>query len=245
MNIRCGNFPSISAPNMLDRITVDDLLHAISRRMTDQWQLDVPSSTIQLHYETDQGYDVILNQNSSVLGVLQTYRPKWKRRQYDAFLSVDHPNQWIPFICRSDPPAWRDVVIITDFSTLSSLAAVNWNYYAMDPRNHVSLTTMEERALWQYAKYVYVNQVDTFTFDTILEGVLERVEEQWQVHLTTDDLEIRFDTSNGLEVIQVTRDQDFWNLRELLGCYRPDWQTHQHTYFMGETQRHPSPYVAK
>eukprot|EP00435_Cladocopium_sp_Y103_P031731 s1543_g8.t1 len=43
----------------------------------------------------------------------------------------------------------------------------------MDPRNHASLTTMEERALWQYAKYVYSNQVDTFTLDEILDGVQE------------------------------------------------------------------------
>eukprot|EP00435_Cladocopium_sp_Y103_P065687 s894_g27.t1 len=102
---------------------------------------------------------------------------------------------------------------------------------------------MEERALWQYARYVYSNQVDTFTLDTILEGVLERVEDQWQIHLTTDDLEIRYDEPNGLEVFQVSRDHDIWKLRGLLDTYRPEWQTHQYTYFMGQTQRHPGPYV--
>eukprot|EP00435_Cladocopium_sp_Y103_P036953 s2939_g9.t1 len=67
---------------------------------------------------------------------------------------------------------------------------------------------MEERALWQYTKYVYASQVDTFTFDDILTGVVERVEDQCQIHLTTKDLEIRFDEPDGLEVFQVSRKRD-------------------------------------
>eukprot|EP00435_Cladocopium_sp_Y103_P071919 s357_g38.t1 len=74
----------------------------------------------------------------------------------------------------------------------------------MDPQNHTPLTTMEEKALWQYTKYVYANQVDTFTFGTILTGVVARIEEQWQISVTTDDLEIRYDENNGLEVFQVS-----------------------------------------
>eukprot|EP00435_Cladocopium_sp_Y103_P050797 s1106_g15.t1 len=75
---------------------------------------------------------------------------------------------------------------------------------------------MEEKALWQYARFVYANQVDTFTFDPVLSGIVERIEEQWQISLSTDDLEVRYDENNGLEVFQVTRDQPFWNLRNLL-----------------------------
>eukprot|EP00435_Cladocopium_sp_Y103_P041607 s2941_g11.t1 len=96
----------------------------------------------------------------------------------------------------------------------------------MHPLNHVPLTTMEEKALWQYTKFVYANQVDTFTFDIVLSSIVERIEEQWQISSTTDDLEIRYDENNGLEVFQVTQDQPFWNLRDLLDQYRPEWQTH-------------------
>eukprot|EP00435_Cladocopium_sp_Y103_P037923 s225_g10.t1 len=59
---------------------------------------------------------------------------------------------------------------------------------------------MEEKALWQYTRFVYANQVDTFTFDTVLSGIVERIEEQWQISPRTDDLEIRYDENNGLEV---------------------------------------------
>eukprot|EP00435_Cladocopium_sp_Y103_P041959 s1851_g11.t1 len=62
---------------------------------------------------------------------------------------------------------------------------------------------MEEKALWQYTKDVYANQVDTFTFDAVLMGIVERIEEQWQISVTTDDLEIRYDENHGLEVFQV------------------------------------------
>eukprot|EP00435_Cladocopium_sp_Y103_P012184 s5859_g3.t1 len=102
---------------------------------------------------------------------------------------------------------------------------------------------MEEKSLWQYTKYVYANQVDTFTFDAILAGVVERIEEQWQISVNLDDLEIRYDENNGLEVFQVTPDQDYWNLREPLDCYRPEWQTHQYSNYMGFSQLHPNPYV--
>eukprot|EP00435_Cladocopium_sp_Y103_P049545 s1430_g15.t1 len=105
----------------------------------------------------------------------------------------------------SEAPAWRDVVIIADFSTLSSLAEENWNFSAMHPLNHVPLSTMEEKALWQYTRFVYANQVDDFTFDTVLSGIAERIEEHWQISLRTDDLEVRYDENNGLEVFQVTR----------------------------------------
>eukprot|EP00435_Cladocopium_sp_Y103_P072358 s357_g40.t1 len=136
---------------------------------------------------------------------------------------------------------WLSLSLPHCFSTLSSLADANWNYYAMDPRNHVPLTTMEEKALWQYTKYAYANQVDTFTFDIILAGVVERIEEQWQVSVTTDDLEIRFDENNGLEVFQVSEhNMDTGSFREhqvefffykLVG----DWHTAQK---MGNYRRH-------
>eukprot|EP00435_Cladocopium_sp_Y103_P049099 s2382_g14.t1 len=79
---------------------------------------------------------------------------------------------------------------------------------------------MEEKALWQYNRFVYANQVDTFTFDTMLSGVVERIEEQWQISLRTDDLEVRYDENNGLEAFQVTRDQPLWNLRKLLDQFK-------------------------
>eukprot|EP00435_Cladocopium_sp_Y103_P069335 s357_g33.t1 len=78
-------------PNALDTTRVDDLLNAISNRMMDQWQVVVPASTIQLHYEDDQAYDIILNPNHSIKGILSTCRPDWTRRQYDAFSSVMSP----------------------------------------------------------------------------------------------------------------------------------------------------------
>eukprot|EP00435_Cladocopium_sp_Y103_P001475 s1589_g1.t1 len=61
----------------------------------------------------------------------------------------------------------------------------------------------------------------------MLSGIAERIEEQWQISLNTDDLEVRYDENNGLEVFQVTPDQPFWNLRNFLDRYRPEWQTHQ------------------
>eukprot|EP00435_Cladocopium_sp_Y103_P075960 s26_g71.t1 len=86
---------------------------------------------------------------------------------------------------------------------------------------------MEEKALWQYTRFVYANQVDTYTFDQLLSGIAERIEEQWQISVSPDDLEIRYDENHGLEVFQVTSDQPYWNLRNLLDQYRPQWQTHQ------------------
>eukprot|EP00435_Cladocopium_sp_Y103_P054980 s290_g18.t1 len=124
-------------------------------------------------------------------------------------------------------PAWRDVVLIADFSEISHLADENWNFSAMHPLNHVPLTMMEEKALWQYTRFFYAKQVDTYTFDHLLSGVAERIEEQWQISLNPDDLEIRYDENNGLKVFQVTPDQPFWNLRNLLDQYRPQWQTHK------------------
>eukprot|EP00435_Cladocopium_sp_Y103_P010572 s995_g2.t1 len=203
-------------PNNLDGTRVDDLPQAISNRMMEQWQVVVATANIQLNYEDDQGYDIILQPDHSIMRVLSTCRPDWPRRQYDAWSSA---------------PAWRDVVIIADFSTLSSLADENWNFSAMHPSNHVPLTTMEEKALSQYTRLVYANQVDTFAFDTVLSGIVERIEEQWQISLRTDDLEVRYDENNGLEVFQVIRDQPFWNLRHLLDQYRPEWQIHQFSSF--------------
>eukprot|EP00435_Cladocopium_sp_Y103_P070324 s1543_g35.t1 len=183
-------------PNNLYTTRVDDLLQAVSNRSMEQWQVVVSPSSIQLHYEDDHAYDVVLQPDHSIKRVLSTCRPDWPR------------------------PAWRDVVLIADFSALSDLADENWNFLAMHPLNHVPLTTMEEKALWQYTRFVYANQVDTFTFDHMLSGIVERIEEQWQVSLTTDDLEVRYDENNGLEGFQVTCDQPFWNLRNLLDQYR-------------------------
>eukprot|EP00435_Cladocopium_sp_Y103_P061566 s747_g23.t1 len=87
-------------PNMLSRVRVHDLLQAISHQMMDQWQVVVPVSDIQLHYENARANDVILDIHSSILSILDDNRPEWTRRQYDGFSSVDHPNQWVPFICR-------------------------------------------------------------------------------------------------------------------------------------------------
>eukprot|EP00435_Cladocopium_sp_Y103_P067743 s826_g30.t1 len=112
-------------------------------------------------------------------------------------------------------------------SELHYLADENWNFSAMHPLNHIPLSLMEEKALWQYTRYVYSNQVDTYTFDQLLSGITERIEEQWQISISPDDLEIRYDENQGLEVFQVTPDQPFWNLRNLLDEYRPQWQTHQ------------------
>eukprot|EP00435_Cladocopium_sp_Y103_P007268 s4270_g2.t1 len=127
----------------------------------------------------------------------------------------------------SEAPAWRDVVIIADFSEVSLLADENWNFLATHPLNHVLLPMVEEKALWQYTRFVYANQVDTYTLDQLLSGIAERIEEQWQISVSPDDLEIRYDENHGLEVFQVTSDQPFWNLRNLLDQYRPQWQTHQ------------------
>eukprot|EP00435_Cladocopium_sp_Y103_P059735 s1376_g21.t1 len=126
----------------------------------------------------------------------------------------------------SEAPAWRDVVIVADFSEVSYLADENWNFSAMHPLNHVPLSMMEEKALWQYTRYVYSNQVDTYTFDHLLSGIAERIEEQWQIEISPDALELRYDENQGLEVFQVTSDQPYWNLRNLLDEYRPLWQTH-------------------
>eukprot|EP00435_Cladocopium_sp_Y103_P041854 s1881_g11.t1 len=91
----------------------------------------------------------------------------------------------------------------------------------MHPLNHIPLSLMEEKALWQYTRYVYSNQVDTYVFDQLLSGITERIEEQWQISISPDDLELRYDENQGLEVFQVTPDQPFWNLRNLLDQYRP------------------------
>eukprot|EP00435_Cladocopium_sp_Y103_P036069 s728_g9.t1 len=50
---------------------------------------------------------------------------------------------------------------------------------------------MEEKALWQYTRYVYSNQVDTYLFGELLLGIAERVEEQWQISISPDDLDLR------------------------------------------------------
>eukprot|EP00435_Cladocopium_sp_Y103_P037704 s3879_g10.t1 len=68
--------------------------------------------------------------------------------------------------------------------------------------------------------YVYANQVDTYTFDHLLSGIAERIEKQWQISVSPDDLEIRYDENQGIEVFQVTSDQPYWNLRNLLDQYR-------------------------
>eukprot|EP00435_Cladocopium_sp_Y103_P055599 s95_g18.t1 len=92
----------------------------------------------------------------------------------------------------SDGPASRDVVIVADFSELHYLADENWNFSAMHPLNHIPLSLMEEKALWQYTRYVYSNQVDTYMFDQLLSGIAERIEEQWQISISPDDLDLRF-----------------------------------------------------
>eukprot|EP00435_Cladocopium_sp_Y103_P023614 s3879_g5.t1 len=274
-------------PNNLDTTRVDDFLTMVSQRIMDQWQVVIASHTLQLHYEDDQGNEVILRPDHSIKRALSTFRPDWPRRQYDAWSSVNHSNQWVPFMCfymtfffhfslpgshvlahfsfhnlvtmyversrsrddsppsppdrsdrrwpahhqtqlpfppssstSSEAPAWRDVVIAADFSEVSCLADENWNFSAMHPLNHVPLSMMEEKALWQYTRYVYANQVDTYTFDRLLSGIAERIEEQWQISVSPDDLELRYDENHGLEVFQVTSDQPFWNLRNLLDQYR-------------------------
>eukprot|EP00435_Cladocopium_sp_Y103_P004839 s5967_g1.t1 len=109
----------------------------------------------------------------------------------------------------SEAPAWRDVVIVADFSEVSYLADENWNFSAMHPLNHIHLSMMEEKALWQYTRCVYSNQVDTYTFDHLLSGIAERIEDQWQIEINPDALELRlrYDENQGLEVFQVTPDQ--------------------------------------
>eukprot|EP00435_Cladocopium_sp_Y103_P047797 s1430_g14.t1 len=92
--------PKHLQPNNLDSTRVDDLLQVISNRMMEQWQVVVATANIQLHYEDDQGYDIVLQPDHSIMRVLSTCRPDWPRRQYDAWSSVDHSNQWVPFICR-------------------------------------------------------------------------------------------------------------------------------------------------
>eukprot|EP00435_Cladocopium_sp_Y103_P044670 s3077_g12.t1 len=124
-------------------------------------------------------------------------------------------------------PASRDVVIVTDFSELHCLADENWNFSAMHPLNHIPLSLMEEKALWQYTRYVYSDHFDTYLFGELLLGISERVEEQWQISISPDDLDLRYTETYDLEVFQVKPDQPFWNLRNLLDEYRPQWQTHQ------------------
>eukprot|EP00435_Cladocopium_sp_Y103_P009521 s5458_g2.t1 len=68
---------------------------------------------------------------------------------------------------------------------------------------------MEEKALWQYTRYVYSNQVDTYLFDQLLSGIAERVEEQWQISISPDDLDLRYTENQDLEVFQVKPDQPF------------------------------------
>eukprot|EP00435_Cladocopium_sp_Y103_P059526 s301_g21.t1 len=95
----------------------------------------------------------------------------------------------------SDGPASRDVVIVTDFSELHCLADENWNFSAMHPLHHIPLSLMEEKALWQYTRYVYSDQVDTYLFGELLLGIAERVEEQWQIYISPDDLDLRWNSS--------------------------------------------------
>eukprot|EP00435_Cladocopium_sp_Y103_P037755 s1761_g10.t1 len=123
------------------------------------------------------------------------------------------------------PPVWRDVVLITDFSTLFmqfGFFQLLLLCYGPSPL-YFNDYTMEERALWralwQHTKHVYSVQVETFTLDATLGDVVERIEQQWQLHLHAGDLEIRYDEPDSLEVFQVPRD----NLRELLDTWRPDW----------------------
>eukprot|EP00435_Cladocopium_sp_Y103_P025910 s2810_g6.t1 len=86
-------------PNNLDITRVDDLLKAVSNHIMEQWQVVVSPSSIQLYYEDDRAYDIVL-QPDSVMRVLSTCRPGWTRRLYYAWSSVDRSNQWVPFICR-------------------------------------------------------------------------------------------------------------------------------------------------
>eukprot|EP00435_Cladocopium_sp_Y103_P017644 s5473_g4.t1 len=99
----------------------------------------------------------------------------------------------------SDGPASRDVVIVADFSELHYLADENWNFSAMHPLNHIPLSLMEEKALWQYTRYVYSNQVDTYMFDQLLSGIAERVEERWQISISPDDLDLRREEAKAKE----------------------------------------------
>eukprot|EP00435_Cladocopium_sp_Y103_P019477 s2236_g4.t1 len=124
----------------------------------------------------------------------------------------------------SDGPASRDVVIVADFSELHYLADENWNFSAMHPLNHIPLSLMEEKALWQYTRYVYSNQVDTYMFDQLRSGIAERVEEQWQISINPDDLDLRYDENQGLEVefffFKLVGD---WNMAQRMGNY---WRQH-------------------
>eukprot|EP00435_Cladocopium_sp_Y103_P025481 s183_g6.t1 len=110
------------------------LLEDTIRRVHSQWQIELTRFDLRIHYETADGYDVVLDINDSIPGVLQSNRPDWRRRQYDAFSSMGHPNQ----------------------------------------------------------------------LDKILDEIVERIEQQWQVVLHAEDLEIRYDEPDGLEVFQVT-----------------------------------------
>eukprot|EP00435_Cladocopium_sp_Y103_P038737 s26_g10.t1 len=104
----------------------------------------------------------------------------------------------------SDGPASRDVVIVADFSELHLLADENWNFSAMHPLNHIPLSEyllFRETVIWAI---VYSNQVDTYMFDQLLSGIAERVEEQWQISISPDDLDLRYDENQGLEVFQAS-----------------------------------------
>eukprot|EP00435_Cladocopium_sp_Y103_P026429 s2347_g6.t1 len=86
--------------NDLDRTRIEDLIRMVSHRIMEQWQLVVAPHTLQLCYEDDQGHDVVLQLDRTVKPILFTCRPDWPRRQYDAYSSMDHSNQWVPFMCR-------------------------------------------------------------------------------------------------------------------------------------------------
>eukprot|EP00435_Cladocopium_sp_Y103_P052009 s747_g16.t1 len=160
-------------PNNLDTTRVDDLINMVSHRIMDQWQVMVAPHTL---------YDFITKTIKAMQSPSSLIIPL-----NGSFLHADptgHVVNMMPglpwaiqisgsLLC----PAWRDVVIVADFSEISHLADENWNFSAMHPLNHVPLSMMEEKALWQYTRYVYSNQVDTYTLDHLLSGIAERIEE--------------------------------------------------------------------
>ena len=129
-----------------------------------------------------------------------------------------------------DPPPYRPVLILVDYSPLHELTHRSEPdhalYSALANANFRNVSAGELEALFTWAHHFQPDEAGIFPFRDLRTALTTRLRTQWDIHVAPSDLEFRYADLQG-DVFQIPND---WTIIQLLEEYRPEWRIRQYNY---------------
>ena len=129
-----------------------------------------------------------------------------------------------------DPPPYRPVLVLVDYSPLQELTHRSEPdhalYSALSNANFRNVSAGELEALFTWARHFQPDEAGIFPFRNLRTALTTRLRTQWDIHMVPSDLEFRYADLQG-DVFQVPNDR---TIIQLLEEYRPEWRIRQYNY---------------